>query len=160
MENIIADEANILTQLGLGVLLIAITVAFHAFCLDIITRNVALIEWPLRRFAHKAWKSLLVTCIVLATFLVIIIDIWIWAIVYLYLGDSGITNLEEALYYSTCTFTTVGFGDVVLSEQWRLLGSFESACGFIIFGLSTAFIFNVIQPIYRRESSEYESRAE
>jgi hypothetical protein len=51
------------------------------------------------------------------------------------------------------TFTTLGYGDVVLTGQWRTLASIQAANGVIIFGWTTALIFYFIQQIYQKESS-------
>ena len=61
-------------------------------------------------------------------------------------------TLEAALYFSTSAFTTLGMGDVVLSDEWRLMGSIEAANGFLLFGWSTAFIFEVMSQLYRKEA--------
>jgi hypothetical protein len=53
--------------------------------------------------------------------------------------------LEPALYFSTVTFATLGYGDITLNESWRLLASFEAANGIIMFGWTTALIFAVVQ---------------
>ena len=52
---------------------------------------------------------------------------------------------EESLYFSMISFTTLGFGDLILPEPWRLLSGFVAIDGFIIFGLNTAFLFEVIR---------------
>jgi len=78
-----------------------------------------------------------------------IIQIWIWAVFYYFFTEINI--FEDALYFSTSTYTTVGFGDVVLDEKWRLISSFQSANGFILFGWSTAFIFELMTQLYRNE---------
>jgi hypothetical protein len=70
-----------------------------------------------------------------------IVGIWIWA--GLFLGMGILETLEAALYFSTVTSTTVGYGDVVLHHDWRLLGSFQGMGGIILFGISTAFIVAV-----------------
>jgi voltage-gated potassium channel Kch len=57
-------------------------------------------------------------------------------------------SFEEALYFSTVTFTTVGYGDIVLSREWRQLATFEAVNGWIIFGWATALIMAVIQRLY------------
>ncbi len=62
-----------------------------------------------------------------------------WAIAYYAIG--GFTNLATALYYSLSSYTTVGYADVVLPEQMRLLGPLESATGVLMFGWSTGYIF-------------------
>jgi voltage-gated potassium channel Kch len=69
-----------------------------------------------------------------------------WAAAYLTLG--AISGLEPALYFSVVTFTTVGYGDVVLTPEWRLLGSFEAVNGIIMFGWSTALVIAVVQRVY------------
>lgn len=68
-------------------------------------------------------------------------EIWIYAFAYLALGELG--QLETALYFSTETFTTVGFGDVILSNDWRMLGAAEAMNGFLLIGWSTAFLISL-----------------
>ena len=53
-------------------------------------------------------------------------------------------DFEAALYFSTTSFTTIGYGDVVLDKQWRLVSAIEGANGLLLFGWSTAFLFSVI----------------
>ena len=84
---------------------------------------------------------------VLGLFLVHTIEIWLWALLYILLGVFEI--MEQALYFSTVTFTTLGYGDITLLPRWRLLSSFEAANGVILFGVSTAFLFAVIQRMYQ-----------
>ena len=79
-------------------------------------------------------------------------EVFIWAL--LYLRNPWITalpNLETAFYFSMTTFTTVGYGDVVLEGSWRTLAALQAANGMIIFGWNTALIFNYILRIYARE---------
>ena len=69
------------------------------------------------------------------------IEIWMFAFVYLSLGL--FSDLMDAVYFSASTFSTVGFGDLVLPEQWRLLAATEGAHGFLLIGWSTAFLVTV-----------------
>jgi len=48
-------------------------------------------------------------------------------------------ELEVAVYFSLVAYTTLGFGDVILPEQWRILAGLTAANGFLVFGWSTAF---------------------
>ncbi|NQZ13768.1 MAG: two pore domain potassium channel family protein [Alphaproteobacteria bacterium] len=138
-----------MTQLLIGCFMIGLTVVIHAVALD---RLVALLEklGPVS-FQHfkKYWEIPLMVTTVLGVFLTHVVQIWLWAILFLYLEPHILPNLESALYFSTSAFTTVGFGDVFLDEKWRLLSSFESANGFILFGWSTAFIFEIISKLYK-----------
>jgi voltage-gated potassium channel Kch len=53
-------------------------------------------------------------------------------------------NLEEALYFSTSTYVTIGYGDVVLPAGQRILGAIEGANGIILISWSTAFFFSIV----------------
>lgn len=80
--------------------------------------------------------------IVLSLMLLHAVEIWIYAIVYIALGEFG-GSMETALYFSTTAFTTAGIGDVLLSEKWRMLGAAETANGFLLIGWSTAFLVSL-----------------
>lgn len=78
------------------------------------------------------------------------IHIWLWAIVYYWLEIKELVNLEDAVYFSTVTFTTLGFGDIVLQDHWRVLSGIEAANGIVILGWSTALIFEIMTMLYPR----------
>lgn len=112
------------------------------------------IEMLRRRVTRKVTRSdfestLLLSYFVLWLFVATIIEVWAWAMLYRLIGAVGST--EEALYFSTTTFTTLGFGDITLDDQWRLLSSFEGANGLLMFGWSTALIFAAVQKVYGTE---------
>jgi hypothetical protein len=72
-----------------------------------------------------------------------IVEVALWAFVLDICG--GVTDFSRALYCSAGSYTTLGSGAVVLSPRWKLLGPFEAAAGMLMFGVSTALIFAVIQ---------------
>ncbi|WP_370402477.1 ion channel [Sulfitobacter sp. JB4-11] len=72
---------------------------------------------------------------------VLTISVWGWAAVYMALGL--FQTLEPALYFSIASFTTVGYGDVVLEPGWRLLAGMTATHGLLTFGLFTAFLVEV-----------------
>ena len=53
-------------------------------------------------------------------------------------------HFEQALYFSTVTYATIGYGDVLLSKNWRILGAIEGATGIIMLGWSTAFLVSLL----------------
>jgi len=134
-----------LRQILMGAGLVGVTVVIQAVFMLAALRALELLRTAERRFTHHH-ATLIIVLFVLFMFLAIIIDVWIWAGMYLAVGAIG--SLEEALYFSTATFTTIGYGDVVLDQQWRLLASFEGANGMILFGWSTALLIAVIQRFY------------
>ena len=68
----------------------------------------------------------------------------IWGYAALYLGIGALRTLEEALYFSTSTYATIGYGDIVLPPDWRVLGAIEGINGVILLGWSTAFFVAVV----------------
>ncbi len=67
----------------------------------------------------------------------------LWAAVYIRLGI--LTDWDTAVYFSIVTMTTVGYGDVTLSGDWRVLAAFQAMNGMLLSGLSTAFLFAILQ---------------
>ncbi|MFD0986944.1 potassium channel family protein [Methyloligella solikamskensis] len=93
--------------------------------------------------------TLQLAALVLWLFLATITEVWSWALLYLALG--AFDTLEHAVYFSTVTFTTLGFGDITLDDQWRLLSSFEAANGLLLFGWSTALLFVAVKWVYQSD---------
>ena len=75
------------------------------------------------------------------------IEIAIWAA--FYFGNSLFSDFETALYFSTTSYTTIGFGDVVLPRAWRMLGGIEGVTGVLLCGLSTAFVFAIVNAMFQ-----------
>ncbi len=76
--------------------------------------------------------------VVLGLFIILTVEVWLWAICYLAVG--AFHDFETALYFSTVTFSTLGFGDVLPAERWRLLSALEAVNGFLVIGWSTAYL--------------------
>src|ERR1035441_9560569 len=76
-----------------------------------------------------------------------LVEIAIWGLFYLWRGC--LPNAEAAFYFSGSTYTTLGYGDVVLAKPWRLLGPIESLMGVLMCGLSTGYFFVVVSRIHQ-----------
>ena len=74
---------------------------------------------------------------------------WLWAGLFMALG--AFQALEPALYFATVSLTTLGFGDVILSQEVRLLSAIVAANGLIMFGLSTAFLLEFVGDVREEE---------
>ncbi len=99
---------------------------------------------PLR---HRAIPRILqISSIVLLMFIVSVVEVMLWAIVYLWLNT--IETFERALYFSMVTYTTLGYGDIVLEQKYHLLSSFEAANGIIMFGWTTSIVIASVQKLY------------
>ena len=141
----------LLEKVGIALLMMFLSTVIHA--LFMIGGSHAL-DWRLARFGHPRGqfdKAVLVWALTIWMFFAIVIEVWLWALLYLYSPE--LTDLRDphtAFYFSMVTFTTLGYGDVVLSGDWRTLASIQAANGVIIFGWTTALIFYFIQKIYKR----------
>ena len=106
-------------------------------------------ELALERIKHirplSPRGALFTLSIVLATFALHGLEIWAFAAVYL--GTGAIHGLEAALYFSTISYSTVGYNDTHIAAEWRLLGAFESILGMFLLGWSTAFFFRMLDRI-------------
>lgn len=126
-----------LVNLAIGTLVISMTVVIHTFGLIWVTRAMNWLTGRIRPHAHRS-RMLAMNSVVLGIFAVLTVEVWLWALVYYALNVFG--DFETALYFSTSTFSTVGYGDLVTSEQWRLLAGLESVNGFLLIGWSTAYL--------------------
>jgi TRAP-type C4-dicarboxylate transport system permease large subunit len=75
---------------------------------------------------------------VLGIFIVHTVEVWIWAFAHLMTGV--VSSLEDAVYFSTVTFSTLGYGDITPPLGWRVFAALESMNGFILIGWSIAYL--------------------
>lgn len=67
-----------------------------------------------------------------------LLQVVIWGLLFMLLGEFD--DPSEAFYYSAVNFSTLGYGDIVMSARWRLLGPLEAFNGILMFGVSTALM--------------------
>jgi hypothetical protein len=137
-----------LMNILIAAFIIIATVVIHAEAMMLAVRLIRKEEGGLREKLRQA-HLYRVSGIVLLMFLASLIEVLVWAIAYLALN--AIEGFEQAFYFSMVTFTTLGYGDIVLQERWRLLASFEAANGIILFGWTTAIVIAVVHRVYFRK---------
>jgi len=130
----------------IGIFLIILSIIIHAIATRIVMFLTIKQSSLGSRTLHLNVKSFWVSFIVIIMFCASLFESLLWAITYIQLG--AIEVYEKALYFSIVTFTTLGYGDVTLTEHYRLLASLEAANGIIIFGWSTAITMAVVQKFY------------
>jgi len=76
----------------------------------------------------------------------------VWAFSYYVIPETAVqfSSFSEAVYFSLVTFTTLGYGDISLTSEWRLLSGLEAINGIMLIGWSTAMMFSLIQNIYKK----------
>lgn len=123
--------------------MMAATVFFHAI---VISASAALFRtagrpfWGAMRFLRDAAVLSAASLILLAAHSA---EVAAWAVVMVKAG--AFVEIEEAFYFASVAFTTLGFGDVLLPVDWRLLAGAIAADGFILFGMSAAFLFEAVR---------------
>jgi hypothetical protein len=128
-------------ELLVAVLLTASNVVIHA------VGTYALLRW-LFRFARKpttavftraAWT---IVCLITALIIFHALEVVTWA--HFYIWQHCFPDRETAYYYSLMSYTTVGYGDVVIASPWRLMGGMEAMAGVLLFGWSTACLVSFV----------------
>jgi hypothetical protein len=118
--------------------LVALTVTIHAAGLSAMLPSIssALSDtrfWPMTwRFVRVAWWLILLH----------LAEIVMWALFYWW--QKCLPDAESSFYFSGVTYTTVGYGDLVLPKEWRLIGSVEGLTGILMCGLSAGLFFAVV----------------
>jgi hypothetical protein len=124
--------------------LVAVTVAVHAMglagLLKIISKTNAL---PALRFWPVTWFLIRVAWWLI---LVHLVEIAIWGMFFQWQGC--LPDAESAFYFSGVSYTTVGYGDLVLPLNWRMLGPIEGLTGILMCGLSTGLFFGIASRLF------------
>lgn len=100
--------------------------------------------WTVRR-PHTPKLTLLLMMSVLTILVTMTLAVWTWAFAFLALGVFD--DVERAAYFSIVAFTTLGFGDIILPEEWRILGGMTAANGLMNMGLYTALLVEVLRRV-------------
>ena len=127
--------------------LLALTVTIHAAGMSaLLPRTVSALPdtrfWPVTRLLIQvAWWLVLLH----------LAEIAVWALFYWW--QKCLPDAESSFYFSAVTYTTLGYGDVVLPKEWRAIGSVEGLTGILMCGLSTGFFFAVMSRLFLPRSA-------
>lgn len=141
-------------QLLVATIMVTITVLIHLAGLS------GLLETMVRRRQPRAGRSFVrqssaILVAAFGLFALHTVEIWIYAFLYVFLHAFG--TFEEALYFSTVTYSTIGYGDLTLPLAWRILGAIEGANGLLLLGWSTAFFVSIVDEIKKLEQATDQS---
>lgn len=134
------------------ILQIAIGSALLLCSIVIAASSALILEWLfkvanpwLMREPHRPKLVLLLIGVSVWVLGIITAGVWMWALVFLGLG--ALPTLEESVYFALVSYTTLGFGDVVLQHEWRILSGMAGANGFLNFGLLTALMVEALRHV-------------
>jgi hypothetical protein len=136
-------------ELRAAAILLCLTIVVHASGLSVLLR------WVLRlptlrqtRFWPQTWLLIRIAAALMAIHLV---EIAVWAL--FYWRRKCFPDAESAFYFSGVTYATLGYGDLVLPKDWRLLGPVEGLTGILMCGLSTGLFFALVSRMYSSYTS-------
>lgn len=132
-----------LLPLTVGVSAVVCTILLHALAVN---ATVHFIRHARTRghTGKSVWIDMAIVALVIAfAFMAHLLEIAVWAVLCLLSGE--FPEFGTAYYHSAVNYTTLGYGDVIMTPSWRLLGPLEAANGVLMFGVSTAIIFAVMQ---------------
>jgi hypothetical protein len=132
-----------------GLPLILVTVVLHAYCLGLLNREVRVQFSDTRRPQHVSLLSIVVVGgTALSAAILQGIEGLIWAATYRLLG--ALPDTKAAVLYSLNAMTSYGHANLYLATRWQMMGALEALNGTILFGLTTAFLFTVVQKAWSR----------
>ncbi len=133
----------VMLPLAVGVGAVECTIFVHALAL---TTTVNLFRYEKRRgrLGAAALNDFAIIALVMSVaFVAHLVEIGLWAV--LFVRCDEFPELGTAYYHSAVNYTTSGYGDLLLTPAWRLLGPLEATNGALMFGLSAAMVFAVVQ---------------
>lgn len=137
-------------QIVLGTALMLMTIVIGGLSLFLVE---ALLErsrdWLVR---EPHWPRLLAVTLgaSLWALAMITVGVWVWALAFRLIGV--FPDLEQAVYFALVSFTTLGYGDVLLPVGWRILGGMAAANGLLNFGLMTAVLVEALRDLRLRQT--------
>ena len=139
-----------IAKLSIAACLVAITVIIHAAGLGMVLSHVS--HSPARtdtRFWPITWLLIRIAWLLIVFHL---LEIAVWAL-FFWLAKC-LLDIESSFYFSAVTYATIGYGDLVLPKEWRMLGPIEGFTGILMFGLSTAFFFIIVSKSVLQRTDE------
>jgi Ion channel len=136
-----------LTEAIIALMLIGICLVIHSGGILVIGGALMRRRREIERRAGTYHSALVLISVFAALMLLHVTENCIWAAFYYWRGL--FRTYETSLYFSLGTYTTIGYGDVLLPEKWRLLGTLEGISGVLLCGLSTAFLFTVVNALFQ-----------
>jgi len=133
------------TQLLIATAMAALTVVMHLLGLSVLIAATNRHSRRLQSEQALTRQMLVLIGVSFGLFMLHGIEIWTYATLYYTVGATP--SFENALYFSTATYATIGYGDLTLSKSWRVLGAIEGANGVILLGWSTAFFVSIVARI-------------
>ena len=150
---LLLELSGMLTEISVAAAIVAVCLLLHVAGL------LVMAEWLMQRREYLEQKgarmryAILMFLLFSGIMLLHVIGTSMWAV--FYYTRALFKDFETALYFSLTSYTTIGYGDVLLPQKWRLLGAIEGVTGVLFCGISTAFIFAVMSAVLQSRVQQH-----
>jgi voltage-gated potassium channel len=135
------------TELAIATAIVSVSLIIHLAGILLMAESLLRRRAELEQSLSRRHFVLLMIALFAGILLLHVIQTSLWAV--FYYTQELFSDFETSLYFSMVSFTTIGYGDVLLPRNWRLLGVIEGFSGVLLCGVSTAFIFAVVNAIFQ-----------
>jgi hypothetical protein len=145
-----------LTEISIAAVIVCVCLLVH------VAAMLFMADWLLgrREYFLRVATRRHYTLVIIAVFSGIILlhvgEATLWAL--FYYSRNLFKDFESSLYFSLVSFATIGYGDILLPQNWRLLGAIEGLSGILLCGISTAFIFAIVNAMFQLRIQQQSSR--
>lgn len=145
-----------LVPLLLGWLAVIISMAIQVTAVVVMLRYLMrIVSEPSNANAGILFDCYVISIVLLVLFTGHLLQVGAWATLFQALNE--FSDFPTAFYHSMVNFTSLGYGDIVMSERWRLLGALEASVGILMFGLSAGILVAVMNPLFARHAPTKET---
>ncbi len=138
-----------LINLLLGCITVVISMGIQVAVVVFMLRYlISVMDNDNRKTDGFGFDTYVISLVLLMLFVGHLVQIAIWAVLFMYIGE--FSDFLTAFYHSTVNFASLGYGDIVMSEKWRLLGALEASNGVLMFGLSAGTMLSVMTNLFAR----------
>ncbi len=145
-----------IANLLLATVMVTATVTIHFAGLLLLLRLLGSRGHGFRAHESTLGQGALIVSVVLGLFAIHTIEIWLYAVGYVVIG--ALPEFETALYFSITSFSSLGYGDIVLDHHWRMVSAVEGVNGLLLIGWSTAFLLSLMTRLRSLEHDWLERR--
>ncbi len=144
-----------LIALLLGTATIAVSMGIQVLAVVVMVRQIT--HYQANNEINGAFRidAVILSIVLTVMFAGHILQIAIWALLFVFLQE--FTDFATAFYHSTVNFASLGYGDIVMSEKWRLLGALEASNGVLMFGLTAGTLLTVMTRLFSRRKGRIEA---
>ena len=142
LVNLLLDSATVFISMGIQVVVVVMMIRYLLRMMDGDTERLGF-----------GFDTYIISVVMLMLFFGHLLQIAFWAALFIYLEE--FSDFLSAFYHSAVNFASLGYGDIVMSEKWRLLGALEACNGVLMFGLSAGTLLSVMTRLFARHQSGF-----